>query len=36
MSAAAPLRSLWAGDLASLILHNRAGLEDAWQRAMAA
>jgi len=28
--------SLWAGDLASLILHNRAGLEDAWQRAMAA
>lgn len=28
--------SLWAGDLASLIVDNRAGLEDAWPRAMAA
>jgi sugar phosphate isomerase/epimerase len=28
--------SLWAGDLAGLILDNRAGLEDAWRRAMAA
>lgn len=28
--------SLWAGDLAALIVDNRAGLEDAWRRAMAA
>ena len=28
--------SLWAGDLADLIVDNRAGLEDAWRRAMAA